>query len=117
MKNKCPFCIVFQVLKVLLTKICKIQPPDLLFIVVFISFYIRRYHFSQMFRTSFIIILKKIFVMNFPFLTDSLNPLPHPLNGQNQRVFCQCSLIGLLSSPNKHFFKVGLSPSRKFLPN
>ena len=34
MKNVHPFCIVFQVLKVLLIKICKIQTPDLLFLVV-----------------------------------------------------------------------------------
>ena len=39
MKNTCPFHIVFQVLKVLFIKICKIkQPPDLLFIVVFTNF-------------------------------------------------------------------------------
>ena len=50
------FYIVFQVLKVLLIKICKIQSLDLLFLVVFISFYISRYHFSQVFRTSFKII-------------------------------------------------------------
>ena len=50
------FYIVFQVLKVLLIKICKIQSLDLLFLVVFISFYISRYHFSQVFRTSFNII-------------------------------------------------------------
>ena len=54
------FYIVFQVLKVLLIKICKIQSLDLLFLVVFISFYISRYHFSQVFRTSFnITYLKK----------------------------------------------------------
>ena len=44
---------------------------------------------------------KKIFVTNFPFLTDSLNPAPapptpNPLNGQNPlnvtKVFCRCSL-------------------------
>ena len=34
-KKKHPFYIVFQVLKVLLMKICKMQPPDLLFLVVF----------------------------------------------------------------------------------
>ena len=28
-------------------KICKIPPPDLLFLVIFIGFYISRYHFSQ----------------------------------------------------------------------
>ena len=56
------FYIVFQVLKVLLIKICKIQSLDLLFLVVFISFYISRYLFSQVFRTSFnIICLKKRF--------------------------------------------------------
>ena len=71
------FYIVFQILKVLLIKICKIQPLDLLFLVVFISFYIIRYHFSQVFRTSFNIIWKKDFFTNFPFLTDSLTP-PRP---------------------------------------
>ena len=40
---------------------------------------------------------KKIFVTNFPFLTDSLKPQPpHPLNSQSPlsltKVFCQCSL-------------------------
>ena len=50
------FYIVFQVLKVLLIKICKIQSLDLLFLVVFISFYISRYHFSKVFRSSFQII-------------------------------------------------------------
>ena len=77
----------FQVLKALLIKICKIEPPDLLIIVVFISFYISRYHFSQIFRTSFNI-WKNIFVTNFSFLMNSLTPpspppLSHPLNGQN----------------------------------
>ena len=51
----------FQVLKVLLIKTCKMKPPDLLFIVVFICFYISRYHFSQIFRTSFNIIWRKKF--------------------------------------------------------
>ena len=36
MKNTRPFYILFKVFKVLLTKICKMQPPDLLFLVVFI---------------------------------------------------------------------------------
>ena len=37
MKNTCPFYILFQVLKIRLIKICKTEPPDLLFIVVFIK--------------------------------------------------------------------------------
>ena len=69
------FYIVFQVLKVLLIKMCKIKSLDLLFLLVFISFYISRYHFSQVFRTSFNIIWEKIFVTNFPFLMDSLKLL------------------------------------------
>ena len=36
MKDTRPFYILFKVLKVLLTKICKIQPPDLLFLAAFI---------------------------------------------------------------------------------
>ena len=82
-----------QVLKVRLKKICKIKSPDLLFFVVFISFYISRYHFSQIFRTSFCIIRKKDFRQEFS--TDSLKP-SYPLNSQNllsiMKVFCQCSL-------------------------
>ena len=38
MKNICPFYIVFQVLKVLLIKISKIRPPDLLFLVFLLGF-------------------------------------------------------------------------------
>ena len=35
MKNKCPFYIVFQVLKKLLIKIYKIKPPPVIFFVCF----------------------------------------------------------------------------------
>ena len=52
------------------TKTCKTEPPDLYFyyICFFISFYIGRYCFSQIFTSSFNIIpVKKIFVTNFPF--------------------------------------------------
>ena len=59
---------LFQVLKVLLIKNREIQQADVLFLVVFISFYISRYHFSQIFRTSYTL-SKKIF--SSPFLTDS----------------------------------------------
>ena len=45
----------------------------------FISFYISRYDFSQIFRPSFNITWKKKFVTNFTFLTDSLTPIPPPL--------------------------------------
>ena len=71
MKNTCTFNIVFQVLK----ELCKIQPPDLLFLFVFISFYISRYNFSQIFRTIFNIIRKEDFCHNeFSFITDSQKP-------------------------------------------
>ena len=73
------FYIVFQVLKVLLIKICKIQSLDLLFLVVFISFYISRYHFSQVFRTSFNIIWKKDFHYKFSFFNGfTQTPTPTP---------------------------------------
>ena len=58
--------IVFQVLKVLLMR-SKIQSPALLFLFVFIRFYISRYHFSQVFRTSFNIIWRKDFRHKFSF--------------------------------------------------
>ena len=93
----CPFYIVFQLLKLLLLNICKIQPPDLLFLAVFINIYINRYNFSQIFRTCSTLSEKIIFVTTFSFLMDSLKHLPtHPLNSQNllsmTKVFCFCYL-------------------------
>ena len=95
MKNTCPFYIVFQVLKVLLIKLCKVLPPDLLLLLVFISFYISRYHFSQIFRTSFNIISKNDICHEFSFFNEFIQT-PYPLNSQNPlsvtKVFCRCSL-------------------------
>ena len=90
-------------MKVRLIKIGKIGLPDLLFLIVFISFYISRYHFSQVFRSLFRIIHKKDFCHEFSFLTDSLKPPPsphpptHPLNSQNPLSFF------LLMFPNLDF--------------
>ena len=74
MKNSCPFYIVFQVLKVRLIKNLKIEPPDFLFLlIVFISCYISRNHFSQIFlEFHSILSVKKIFVTNYN------PPPPHP---------------------------------------
>ena len=93
-------------MKVRLIKIGKIGLPDLLFLIVFISFYISRYHFSQVFRSLFRIIHKKDFCHEFSFLTDSLKPPPPPppppspplhLNSQNPLSFF------LLMFPNLDF--------------
>ena len=45
-------------------------PPDLLFLVVLISFYISSYNFSQIFRPSFNIIWKKDFRHKFFFFNS-----------------------------------------------
>ena len=56
----------------------KVQPLDLLFIVAFISFYISRYHFSQIFKTSFSIIWGKDFYHEFSLLNGfTQTPTPH----------------------------------------
>ena len=69
---------------------------SLLFLVVFISFCISRYYFSQIFRTSFNIIWKKDFCHKFSFF-NGFTQNSYPLNGQNlpsiAKVFCQCSFI------------------------
>ena len=74
---------------------------DLLFLVVFIrrSFYISRYHFSKIFRTSFNIIWKIDFQHEFSIFNKLTQPpsfLPHPLNCQNvlsmTKAFCWCFL-------------------------
>ena len=80
MKNACPFYNVFHVLKVLLLKL--IQPPDLSVLAVFISPYISRYHFHIFLELHPTLSDKIIFLTNFHFLMDSLNP-SHPLNSQN----------------------------------
>ena len=98
MKNTCFFYIAFQVLKVILIKVCKIQPPDLLFLVVFISFYISRYHFSQFCKTLFNNIWKKDFRHKFSFF-NGFTQIPHPLNSKNPlsvtNIFCWCTLSHL----------------------
>ena len=80
MKNVCLFYTVFQVLKGLLSKSCRIQLQLFCFLLFYISFYIRRCNFSQLFITLLSIIWVNVFVTNFPFLTDS----PETVNGENE---------------------------------
>ena len=107
MKNACPFYNVFHVLKVLLLKL--IQPPDLSVLAVFISPYISRYHFHIFLELHPILSDKIIFLTNFHFLMDSLNP-SHPLNSQNllrvTKVFFLCSLKS--SHIQKHCLDFGV---------
>ena len=74
------FYIVFQFLKEVLTKICKVQSLDLSFLVVL--FYISIYHFLQVFKTLSSVIWKKDFCHKFPFFNRFTQP-PNPLNSQN----------------------------------
>ena len=70
-------------------------PPDLLFLFV-ICFYISRYHFSRILRTSFNNIWIKYFRHKFSFFNGFTQPPFHPLNSQNPlcvtKIFCRCSL-------------------------
>ena len=77
----CLFYIIFQVFKVLLTKICKIFYL-FLFLLAFTSADIIVHKFLGLHSK---LSEKKIFVINFSFLTDSLTPPPppQPLNDQN----------------------------------
>ena len=56
---------------------------------------------------------KKIFVTNFPFLTDSLKP-PHPLTGQNP---LSVTKVFLSMLPYSIFFFSEQEPPQLFLPN
>ena len=65
------------------------------FLLFIISFFISRYNFLQIFRTSVRVIWKMFFVINFPLSVDS--PQPHySLNNENllsvAKIFCWCSL-------------------------
>ena len=94
MKNAHPFYTVLEVSKVLII-ICKMQPLDLLFLVLYVRFHINRYHLSLIFRASYNI-WKKDFRHEFSFF-NGFTQKPHPHNGQNllsvTKVFCRCSLI------------------------
>ena len=60
-----------------LVKICKIQPPARSFISCYLfTFYISRYHFSQILRTSFNLISKKDRLHNFSFSNRFTHPPP-----------------------------------------
>ena len=75
-------------------KFWRIQPPDFLFFVVFISFYISRSHFSQIFRTSFNITWKRDFCHKFSFFNrfTQTAPLTAKIHSVWRKFFCQCSL-------------------------
>ena len=73
MRKTCHFYFIFQALKVLLINIMRCNPSYFYFLLFYISFYISRYQFSELFRTSFnISYLKNDFRYKFSFLIDSL---------------------------------------------
>ena len=78
MKNTYPFYILFQVLKELPIKICKINPLDLLFLIVLLAFTSADIIFHKFLELHSTLSEKKIFVTNFPYLMDSLKPLTPP---------------------------------------
>ena len=65
------FTLFFKIWKNFLYKAIRYNRQFLYFLLFYISLYTS---FSQSFRASFNIIWKKIFVTNFLFLMDSLNP-------------------------------------------
>ena len=79
-------------------KICKIEPPDLLFIVVFISFISADIIFQKYLGLHLTLSEKEFFRHEFSFFNRFTNPppSPHPLNSQNPlsvtKVFGRCSL-------------------------
>ena len=95
------------------------KPPDLLFLVIFISFYISRYHFSQIFRTSFNI-WQEDFCHKFSFFNGfTQTPTPAPsstpplvLKGVPVPPFLRHSPL----EPACPLFKIFLSPPLFSIP-
>ena len=87
MKNTYPFYIVFYVLKlkVHLINICIIEPPDLLFLVVFVSFYISRYMIHKFLELNSILSLTHF--CHIFFFTDSLKPTKKDINHKIKSAF------------------------------
>ena len=61
------FHILFQALKVLLIKICKIKALDLLFLVVLLAFTSADINFRKLLELHSTLSEKRIFVTNFSF--------------------------------------------------
>ena len=68
--------LVSQVLRLRLIKISEIEPPDVLFLVVFISFTSAAIIFHTFLEFNSVLSIKKIFVTNFFFngFTQTPNP-------------------------------------------
>ena len=83
------FTLYFKFQRYFLWKDTRCSYQFFCFLLFYISFYITRYHFLQLFRILFSMIWKKIFAPNLLFLMDS----PKTLNGQNplsvMKIFCQ----------------------------
>ena len=67
MKKIYLFYIVFQVLKVLLIKVCKIQPPDCLFLLFLLAFTSAGIIFHKSLELYSTVSEKHILVKNSPF--------------------------------------------------
>ena len=90
MKNTPPVYILSQVLQVTLIDICKISHQIFYFLLVYVNFYIIRHNFSQIIRTSFIIIWKKDFCHKFFFFsrfTQTSAPPERPKSAKRDKCF------------------------------
>ena len=95
------FYIAFQVLKVLLIKICKIRYLHQIFyfLLFFLAFTSADMIFYRFLEFHSILSESKDFRHKFSFFngfTQTPTPTPHPLNSQNllsvTKVFCRCSI-------------------------
>ena len=68
-----PIYIVFQVLKELLIKSCKIRPSDPLFLLILLAFTSADIIFHKNFELHSTLTEKKKIFTNFPFFTDTLS--------------------------------------------
>ena len=77
MKNTHSFYIVFQALRVLFKRICKIQLPNRLFQVFFILTFLSADIIFHKLLELYLTLSENIFATNLSLLTDSLNcPTP-----------------------------------------
>ena len=89
---------IFQVLKVdlLLIKVLICGYHFFYVLLSYISFYIRGYPFLKIFKTSFNLIWKNIFIANFPFYFIDSPKYQHPFmlkSASALKFFCWCSTI------------------------
>ena len=105
-----------QITFAMLHRFCQLSSFYLFLFYIYSIFYLSKYHFSNFLELYSTLNRKMIFVTNFPFLMDSLNPLhspspttQQPKSSKHGKFFCQCSLDQFYCNRIRLFLQIQFS--------